>query len=1113
MASLMKLHEVLEQEYVSMYGPLAVPAELHDIEGEDEKVRAEKATKRLDNVIAAIHARGDRSALCISGGGIRSATFALGIIQGLAKEEKLREFDYLSTVSGGGYIGSWLSSWIRRDDDGVRGVETELAKADTDPANAANTAAKLRPKLEPEPVPLRHLRAYSNYLSPRLGLLSGDSWTLAAMYIRNLLLNLLVIVPLLAAILAIPRAFSWLLEGSATLQRIGFDPIAFPWMFAVFATIGFAYLGNARPIEHSGNELCTNKNYDTSLLVGCVLMLSIAGVGLAATWARWNQYDLESWTVWGAAVLAVLGMTVVPYHFYYRRLKNAHVAQRRAGYVDETKYKSYLRRKKAREAFAVSVALLTSLALWFLLAYKVFDDPLRATPQLAKLPPLLRFFVPNEPQAALYVCLAVPLVLLVFFVQASIFVGLSSTKNQDSDREWWARGGAWLLFAAVAIGLLNVIAVFGPMVFYYAPVLLASVGGVAGVIAALFGFSDKTPANQKEKEEAGAAGKAGNFVSALAVPIFVVLLLTVVSFGTTWIVQQFGDDVVTSVDRLQASMQSEFTHATKSESTALTVQQKEMLSGPLSSIPMLQAAAHLQTIQQTNGWQLLILLGIGAAAVGLSFVVGVNKFSMNALYRNRLIRAYLGASRWSRKPDPFTGFDDDDNLAMWALRQELLWSSSIVDIDKFVDALSAGKTSLAARIWSSFDEAKQALIAKKEGAAKDILSSGINQLLIKDNFDGQEDKPGGYSRSMRNRMAFDKEFRQWVRPMAQPRGVKAQQADEPKPYDRAPMHVVNIALNLTSGENLAWQQRMASSLTVSPMHVGNLRLGYRDAREYGGPNGISLGTAVSISGAAASPNMGYHSSPTMAFLLTFFNIRLGAWLGNPGSAGEKSFMKSEPTTNLTPFAKEATGSSNDKSPWVYLSDGGHFENLALYEMVLRRCHHIVLSDGGCDPAFSFEDFGNAIRKIRIDLGIPIEVTFMDMQPRGKDGTFGKGQFVARATIRYSAIDQGGKDGELIYIKSAVYDENGTLPKDIYNYARESLLFPHEPTSDQFFSESQFESYRALGRYAVNGYLNPPPPVSKVGKIPIKAAAAVPAMAAPPQPPQRETGANSPPPKE
>ena len=96
-----------------------------------------------------------------------------------------------------------------------------------------------------------------------------------------------------------------------------------------------------------------------------------------------------------------------------------------------------------------------------------------------------------------------------------------------------------------------------------------------------------------------------------------------------------------------------------------------------------------------------------------------------------------------------------------------------------------------------------------------------------------------------------------------------------------------MALNLVGGKRLAWQERRAESFTISPLHCGSLYRGYRRSRIYGGVDGISLGTAVTISGAAVSSNMGYHSSSAaVTFVLTLFNARLGWWLGNPGAVGE-----------------------------------------------------------------------------------------------------------------------------------------------------------------------------------------------------------------------------------
>ena len=147
------------------------------------------------------------------------------------------------------------------------------------------------------------------------------------------------------------------------------------------------------------------------------------------------------------------------------------------------------------------------------------------------------------------------------------------------------------------------------------------------------------------------------------------------------------------------------------------------------------------------------------------------------------------------------------------------------------------------------------------------------------------------------------------------------------------------------------------------------------------------------------------------------------------------------------------------SDYCYLTDGGHFDNLGLYEMILRRCRHIVAIDAGCDSNYLFEDLGSAIRKVRIDLGIPIDIHVVSPKKEGV-----KASYYVLGTIRYSVIDGPGTDGELLYIKPVI---GGEEPTDIAHYASAHPEFPHEPTSDQWFGESQFESYRALGFHAVS----------------------------------------------
>src|SRR5262249_1927854 len=165
-------------------------------------------------------------------------------------------------------------------------------------------------------------------------------------------------------------------------------------------------------------------------------------------------------------------------------------------------------------------------------------------------------------------------------------------------------------------------------------------------------------------------------------------------------------------------------------------------------------------------------------------------------------------------------------------------------------------------------------------------------------------------------------------------GAKA----EPFPEGALPpqFFVVNCALNVLRSDNLAWQERKALSLTCTPRAVGAAALDggagcYRRSRDYGSAyDGISLGTAMTISGAAVSPNMGYHSSPALSVLMTFFNVRLGAWLGNPGPTGKRVLTLEGPRFSALPLIQEALGLATEDKSYVYLSDGGHFENLGLY---------------------------------------------------------------------------------------------------------------------------------------------------------------------------------------
>jgi hypothetical protein len=244
---------------------------------------------------------------------------------------------------------------------------------------------------------------------------------------------------------------------------------------------------------------------------------------------------------------------------------------------------------------------------------------------------------------------------------------------------------------------------------------------------------------------------------------------------------------------------------------------------------------------------------------------------------------------------------------------------------------------------------------------------------------------------------------------------------------------------------------------------------------YGGEKGVTLGTAMAISGATLSPNIGHYPSRLVQLLMTFFNARLGWWLPNPIWPSLRRFppgrarhfvARSRPKYALMPLLNEALGNNDYTYKWIQLSDGGNFENLGVYEMVLRRCRTIIVVDADLDSEFQLEDLGNAIRKIEIDLGVPI--TFPDF-PEGlpmKKGSDPLNVYCIRGEIRYDRVDEDAPNGELLLVKPTL---NGSEPPDIRAYAASHQEFPHEAVSNRF-NEAQFESYRRLGSWMISSYI-------------------------------------------
>ncbi len=1075
------------------------------------------------------------SALCFSGGGIRSATFCLGVLQGLAKYGLLDKFDYLSTVSGGGYIGSWLSAWIDRagsvekvqaslsrdemnpylfelkdfninysDADALekikllkkllranRGIFTKEITANLDKINlpkgsdiekiiAKNHEIKrflkefckilnqillnkkiveenqqfcltlekssleriketrlkfeeifedflAKPYLfkqedlssnfsndailaafnktfkEPEdeifykdllnlltlkkdfeqkafqefflenlnekilsfagnierikkrrrifknlegifkkydesdflqnketanikvePEEITHLRTYSNYMSPKLGLFSTDTFSLIGLYLRNLFLNWLVFVPIIAAVLLIPKIFLWILDRKSIfldleklfpgriLEFLGTNASKIRELFFQITpySLNYTYLLIAATIvgifsiifinifrPSLSEETLIKQNYEIDETIGitktfenkvrsmCFYPLVLTSIILAIYW-NWKGIDSERivefsyYFILFGIVLFIVSFIIARSIFYGWNIFRFKVKKDSTAKIYA--YSDY------KNAFKELIISLVCGATGGLILYFV-------TERFANLPGVL-----SDYKNPVYLTIAPPVFLFVFLICATLFVGIASKITDDMDREWMTRFGAMILkflvgwiviFGTVLLGeeILKILSDWMNI-----PALLASIGGISGLITLGLGFSSAST-EEKDDSKGGFKSLILSVAPQIAAPVFIIFLVGLIAY----------------------------------------------LTGLL-----------MNYLNILNPWIWFFLFaGFGGL---LGFWININKFSLHAMYRERLIRAYLGASRIRERfktANSFTGLDVLDNVEMKYLVQ--------------------------------------------------------------------------------------------------------------KPY-----HVVNMTLNLVKAQDLRFQNRKAESFTASGLFCGSSNMGngtghFRSSETYGrneqNRRSITLGTAAAISGAAASPNMGYYTvSSAVSFLMTLFNIRLGWWLGNPGKMGQETYKKASPRWSPKLFFDEALGNTTNIYPYIYVSDGGHFENLGIYEMVLRRCKFILAIDSGADAKFTFSDLGNAVHKIRVDMGIPI---VFEQTPI-------KSRYCTIAKIKYSESDgaENSDDGILIYIKPTL---DGTEPIDIQQYQTINKDFPHETTADQMYSETQFESYRSLGFHIID----------------------------------------------
>lgn len=906
--------------------------------------------------------------LCFSGGGIRSATFNLGVLQEMAARGRLQEFDYLSSVSGGGYIHSWLAGWLKRATaEKHQPVPQQAAtEAWTEVTRALHPLSSGRPETPAHliaPHTIQWLRRYSNYLTPRKGLLTGDTWSAFATWLRNVLLNQALLLFMFLAVLCLPH----LLAPSTHVAVPGPMPAAgngYGDQLTAYFTIG----AFAQPLLH------------------------------------------DSWLAVVAALVYIFGTGCIGW-LLRLEYKEAIAAAAQGHKAEQRKHKE---KKVRRSEFGL-------VCFGVILPLLVFGIMLSGIVRL-------------HPASGLWTLRVFLLLLVLVWVETlcggalghSVALKRAAKKAESGDAGgpgilWQCATLAGLLalgvpaaFAgslmAAAIGALlrsawmvswsqslllsdprSLQVTLGTLLFFWLPPLTMVIA--AGLIGKNFpDWTAEWLARIRAYTLVTGLGWIALCGSALLMPGAALRISRHHWAGWTglgaWLVATFSGVISGKSGKTGGE--------SRGSNLALNLVAMVAPYVYIAGLALVLAAV-LEWVRylgwQGSWWSLALLLGALAALLG--WRLDINEFSMHNFYRNRLTRCYLGASNLKRNPSPVTGFDERDT----------------------------------------------------------------NDLLIHQ--------------------------------------LKA-------PAYPGPIPIFCCAMNITTGEALAWQERKAASFAFTPAYSGydvdrtswdstTLSFNGYVPTEMLYPGGPTVATAMAASGAAVSPNWGYHTNPATAFLLTMFDARLGLWMPNPRwspFAGKQEtkgkMLPSSPIFAPRWLINELLGAVTDTSKYVYVTDGGHFDNMGLYELVRRRCYRIVICDSEQDGTYDYEGIGAAIRKCRIDFGVEIDLDLAGLSPN-TESQLSPGH-VVHGYIRYPETPGEEARGTVTYIKASLTGRvtppapfwmssspkaaKGTVelpdvPGDVQNYKLQHADFPHDSTAEQWFTESQFESYRRLGQQVIS----------------------------------------------
>lgn len=914
--------------------------------------------------------------LALSGGGIRSATFNLGVLQALAAKMKLASFDYLSTVSGGGYTGGWWSAWLARDErdkdpnpslfpprENIVG-ERDQRRATMEQAGHKGGTDRQQVKdsaITAADDPIHHLRLFSNFITPRKGILSADTWRAIAITGRNIVLTWLILLPIILAAIMIGQAWFALTLGESKdlIKRFVFA-LAVPvlLLFGTLASV-LVWIVATRRLITWGDKV--------AVTLGGIVCTTLTAIFL-------STLGVSGGPIFGVALLLIAWIIYVFIRLFWWQFTSS------SRYTDTDYWRNRLVLIQTKTlAYAVFAAVILLFAGF---GHVLFDFLLHETTEAAskagglgalalslisaaytayKASPTGGADQKTDQKPSLLQRIAFAVAPILFILTIGIVLSWVGNALYELVRDPEAphrlvvlsRGALvaaflFLVFALyefrprqkwlilIPISVLWISLLYGALTFLQPRPVMGAIA--LGIVSAVLFIRSYLRRRKWIAFYAIVLGAIAYWFSTLHPESFA-------SWGHDRIPQVVVAGVMATLSLLLLEVAAGRGANTRCIALSIIACTMFVLIGATMSLPGTTAHAALTIVALVS-----IILGW---VLALGWLADPNALTIHAFYKARLVRAYMGASN--------------------PLRAQ----ATEADI---TDAVP-----------------------------------GDDVLLTK----------------LRN-------------------------------TDRgAPYHLVNTMLNLVGSGDLATQARSSESFLMSKNYCGSIRTGFRRTDEYS-CGLISLGTAVAVSGAAASPSMGAQTpSAALSALLTLFNVRTGYWAPTPSM----SYWRSG-STRLWPVytLQELVSQTTDLLPYCYLTDGGHYENTGAYSLIQRGCNLIVVGECGADPKTVLEDLGNLIRKVRIDFAA--EVVFDDedirklrSDPPGERIVIGKIYYNDRH-MKELGLPASESVGTIIIMKPNL---SGSEPVDVKQYGFLNSEFPQQNTFDLSYDEAQFESYRRLGQ--------------------------------------------------